>query len=176
MNSKQAEAAAEEFANLYAGEMKEVDFGRVFGRVHRAVFYQALEIPGCPATAIVQRETDNAPMLVAVEGQQVYLLTVGEVKDELGLPETECRMLHVSPGTGSVVQKAKYFDRKGDAAPRSTTWTFNLDEGTELTIETHFDAGESRRNDREAVARALAGALGWKLPSLEGNEPLVAMA
>jgi hypothetical protein len=165
-------------ADLHASEQEPSNVERVFGRVHRAVFYQALEIPGDPVTATVQREGDSAFMLVAVDGQRVYLLTVGDLEDEMGLPQTECRMLCLQPGAGVVSQKAKYFDRKGKTAARSTIWTFRLPEDTSLMIETHFDPEESRRNDREAVARALANALGWKLDGLEQreSEPLVALS
>lgn len=146
------------------------EFAKTFGRIQGAIFDQAYEfIPSNAVVALVERDSEPWT-LVALDGQQLYFLTVSEIEDGLlAQPPTKCRMLHVEPGVGSVEMETKFHHRHGPRGTRDTVWRFQLG-GVDLTIETHFDPERARVEDGEVLAQALAKALGWSLPDLESGQ------
>jgi hypothetical protein len=132
-------------------------------RIHGAVFDQLFEfVPESAVAAVIQRDGDGAPIVAAFHAAQLYLLEVIRDENDHRQPATECRMVDVQPGVGSVSVRTRYLQRGDRRPPRSTTWRFEFVDGLTLTIETYFDP-DSDVEPREALGRALAAALGWHM-------------
>jgi hypothetical protein len=136
---------------------------------HAAAFEAAREhlLEGA-LTTLVQRVGDGAPMLLALKGSSLYLLTIAEPEEGvLGPPASTCEMLHVAPGVARVRAVAR-FRTRGSAgpAPRTTDWSFDFTEGPEISFSAHFHP-DQREDGREELAQALARGLGWELPNHE---------
>lgn len=165
MNQQQAAEIAREMARFHAAELKTNVGDTRVEQVHRAVFHQAFEfIPETSIAALIQRDGDNEPIVVAIDGHQLYLLSVLPAENDLSQPATECRIVHVEPGRGSVAVRTKYRPAIGRHPSRSATWEFKIADEITMTIETSFHP-EDEIDQREAVAQALARALGWQASS-----------
>jgi uncharacterized protein YxjI len=78
-------------------------------RIQGAVFDQLFEfVPENAVAAMIQRDEDGIPIIAAFYDRQLYLLEVLPEQDAIQQPETECRMVHVKPGTGTVRVRTRY--------------------------------------------------------------------
>jgi hypothetical protein len=140
-------------------------------RIQGAVFDQLFEfVPENAVAAMILRDQDEVPIIAVCDDRQLYLLEVFPEQDSMQQPETECRMIHVKPGTATVLVRTRYSGSRGAIAARSTTWRFEFSGGPTLTIDTRLDPdGEVEAS--EVLARALATALGWRmdLPAQGGS-------
>jgi hypothetical protein len=161
---KQADAAnlAREMTNFYVSTRGEEEC-QENQRIHGAVFYQLFEfVPENAVAALIHRDGDGVPVIAALHNRQLYLLEVFPEEGEIRQPATECQMVHVEPGGATVAVRTRYAEARASLSARSTTWRFEFNDGPKLTIETQVDPdGEIDR--REALARALAAALGWQM-------------
>ncbi|HEY5710155.1 MAG TPA: hypothetical protein VIS51_12275 [Solirubrobacterales bacterium] len=173
MNQSDAADAAKVMETFYAAEDElEHDVHMKYG----AIFDQAYEhLPDGALTALVQRLSDNAPMLVALKSNSLYMLTVQEQPaGTIGQPKTNCTMIHVQPGAAVVESEPRFRTRSGTGpAPRTTTWRFKFTDGPILEFDAHFHP-DQQSDGREALGKALATVLGWDLPQVQAV-PLVAM-
>lgn len=143
-----------------------------------ASFDEAYEhLPAGAIFARVQRDGDNAPQILALKGESLYVMAV-EDSDQAGpggQPPTSCTMVRVGPGAAVIRTKSKFWPRTGPGpAIRSTKWEFDFREGPTLVIEAHFNPAHPEDDGREDFAQALAAALGWELPQLEQEVSLEA--
>jgi hypothetical protein len=179
MKEKAAEEVSWRVAEFWEAESKRSpDLRYAVRRVEKAAYNAARDLlPDDAVAALIQREGDNAPEVIAVAGQQVYLFSLDGVEDgdsEIGVAY---RSMHIDPRSAAVKLETKFWDRVGDgAAPRSDKWHFTLPDETSITIETRFDPGR-KLEPREAVALKLAEAFGMEVPAGKSAvEPLVARA
>lgn len=142
---------------------------------YAATFEAAREhLPEGARTTLIQRVGDNAPMLVALKGSALYMLTIAEPEEGVTGPVASCcEMLHLAPGVARVRADAR-FRTRGSAgpAPRTTDWSFEFTDGPRISFSANFHP-DQRDDGREELAQALARELGWELPSHEA--PAVAM-
>jgi hypothetical protein len=150
-------------AEFHAAEAATPGERRAHPRVHGAVFDQLYDfVPDGAIAALVQRDGDNAPTIVAYHHDQLYILELLDSGDEISQPPTRCRMFHLTPGNGAVEVVTRYRSRQADVAARGADWHFELEGGTSLTIETYMGP-DGEVEDREALAQAIARALGWEM-------------
>lgn len=127
-----------------------------------AAFNQAFElIPnGAAATVISLTENDGLPMLLAVEGTQLYKLVFGEFElrsDDV--PATFCEMVNLDPAICTASAESIYAEAAPPEVPtRVTIWKFKIGKFG-FHMETRFFP--EREEEGEAFAQALAGAMGW---------------
>jgi hypothetical protein len=152
-----AEAVAATYQNV--GAMPE---GARIKQFEQAAFNQAFElIPnGAVATVIALTEDDGLPMLVAVEGRQLYKLVFGEFElrsDDI--PATFCEMINLDPAICTASAESIYAEAAPQDAPtRGTIWKFQIG-NFGFHMETRFFP--DRQEEGETFAQALAGAMGW---------------
>jgi hypothetical protein len=149
-----------------AREGTEYGSSRNHDRVRKAVFDQAFEfIPEGADWTVVNRQAE-APKLVAVEDDKLYVLTVvGDLTDEIGPLLTSIRAITIDPKTTTVECETAFRGVRQNANPmkRDTTWTFSIGADT-VVIESSFDPEwDARPGDADTVARKIAGAAGWGL-------------
>jgi hypothetical protein len=116
-------------------------------------------LPDDAITACVLLGEQNEPTLVALDGQQLYLLTVprpGEVPAATG----KLRTIRVAPDTGTAEVDATCRG-VGEYPPQEAIWRFKLD-GVAIELQINRDA-EGRTTSDWPLAKALAEALGWKI-------------
>jgi hypothetical protein len=173
MNRRDSANIAREMAGFWAAARETSGESRDDGRIHGATFDQAFEfIPEDAAVALIQRPGNNAPLVAAFKAPTLYLLEVLKHEDNLFQPPTNCCLVHVAPGRGAVEVETRYRREQvpvDDARPpRTASWRFKFDDGTEIKIET-FRGTEGEVDAREALAQRLAAALGWEmdLPATE---------
>jgi hypothetical protein len=170
MNQSEAADVAATMASFYSAEGD-----LAADEKHAAAFEMAREhLPEGALTTLVQRDGDNAPLLLALKGSALYLLTIADAEKGVAGPlASSCEMLHVAPGVARV-RAVTRFRTRGSAgpAPRTTEWTFDLTDGPLISFSAHFHP-DQREDGREELAQALARGLGWELPSHEA--PTVAM-
>lgn len=170
MNQSEAADAAATMAAFYSAEGD-----LAADEKYAATFEAAREhLPEGALTTLVQRVGDNAPMLLALKGSALYLLTIAEPEEGATGPiASSCEMLHLAPGVARIRADAR-FRTRGSAgpAPRTTDWNFDFTDGPLISFSAHFHP-EQREDGREELAQALARGLGWELPSHEA--PTVAM-
>ena len=115
---------------------------------------------------------DGPPKLVALDGEKLYTMTLGDVgEDSLsghrdvppGSRSTPTRRRSSSPG--------KFSGHRGpNPMSRQTTWTFNLGQ-ERLTFSTKFSEGQARMRgqDEGAALRSSRRRSGWT--QLPGQQP-----
>jgi hypothetical protein len=166
MDQRDSAKLAREMADFYYRKTQDA---RTREEVHGAIFSQLFEfVPDGAVAAMVEREGDNVPIVVAAGDETLYLTEyLGESE---GSPWVASRTTthHLKPGAGSASAEVRYrASQTGRELPaRSARWHFELDDGTELTIDSFVD-GDGEADDRERVARSLARALGWRSESLD---------
>jgi hypothetical protein len=164
MNQSEAADVAATMGSFYSAE------GDLAAEEKYASTFEAARehLPDGALTALVQRVEDNAPMLLALKGSSLYLLTILEPEDGVDAPlSSRCEMLHLAPGAARVRADAR-FRTRGSAgpAPRTTDWSFDFIDAPRIRFSAHFHP-DQRGDGREELAQALARALGWELPSHE---------
>lgn len=135
--------------------------------VQNAVFCQVFEfLPDDGVAAVVQRDTDNAPIVAAVAEDRLYLLEVLDA-DESGFVGSSCQLVNLKPGCGTVEVETRYRadQTNGQSPPRATVWRFGLPGDKTLTIET-FVVRDDEVEDAESLARGIAQATGWRAEAL----------
>lgn len=176
MTQRQAAEIAREMAGFHAAEWRTSAGDRRVEQIHGAVFDQAFEfIPDSAVAALIQRDGDNEPVIVAIDGHQLYVLSVLPAENGSPQPATECRIIHVEPGGGSVTVRTRYRPAIGTRPSRSTTWKFKVADEITMTIETSFHP-EDEIEAREAVAQGLARALGWQTSTPRAGQVAVTAA
>jgi hypothetical protein len=152
-----ADELAEQLVSMYNGEHGVVHLEWPATRMYEAVSFEAADvIPPNAQAAVIQRD-GHEPMLIAVDGARVFLITV-EPPEADGHPATaETTLLTLKLGRDCVRRKVRH--RTGSRGRIvSTTWHFEI-AGLPLTI--HARTGDEKADPRDGVARRLAGALGW---------------
>jgi hypothetical protein len=117
---------------------------------------------------------DDVPTIVAVKGQQLYLLSLENVTDLDADIYANFRSTYIEAGSSTVELRARFREQHNEGpSPRSNEWRFTLRDGTEIDIPNRYrpDIGP---DTRESVAWALAKALGYDLPAAQ-PEPIVAV-
>lgn len=165
MNQSNAEAAAQQMADAIAAKTKRLsNYESVRKDVYRAVFNQARDF--IPESAIFHTlDSRGKPELVALDGRQLFLLTVGNLpKRMFATPRTRCEMLTLDPLDAAVACETEFVGLGDDPDERQTTWTFRLGRFG-LRIDTHVSSENERTETGEAFAQALVAALGWEVPT-----------
>jgi hypothetical protein len=166
MNQSNAADATRHMAEACAAMARNAgETERIYKRVENAVFNQAFEfIPDSAIYAVVDKHRE--PKLVALDGRQFFLLTVGDLAVRtVGAPSTTCEMITLDPLDAVVKCKTEFNGVRTNADPmeRQTTWTFRLGK-IGLSINTQVVPESERVEGCEDFAQALAAALGWQLP------------
>lgn len=166
MNQSDAADATKQMADAFAAKVRNPEEAeRIRARVREAVFSQAFEfIPDSAAYAVIEKQ--NTPKLVALDGEQFFLLTVGDLSQRtVGPPSTSCEMITVNPRDALVKCETEFVGTRRNADPmeRRTTWSFRLGK-IGLKLNTHVLPEIEGVEGGEEFAQALAAALGWRLP------------
>lgn len=159
MTKSDASEASTLMAEAHASRGKEDDYSRV----DQSVFNQAIEfIPDGAVWAVIVPK-DGLPKLLAVDGQKLYTLTVGDLFPEALRVGTTCRLSVIDPLKSSVECETEFVGHRTSEEPmgRDTTWTFELGDGEELTIKTVYRTEHGRLSKQEVVAQHIAEAVGW---------------
>jgi hypothetical protein len=131
-------------------------------RIQSAVFHLAYEfIPDDAIADQVVLDGDKTPTVLAVDDAQLYLLSAKPKGDDI-IPAT-CRTIRLAPNTDTVKIEAKYWGTGDIGPPREVTWRFDFADDVSVTLETKRSQ-EGSVSGPEALAKALARAIGWKLP------------
>jgi hypothetical protein len=136
-------------------------------RVHQTAFNGAYEfIPDDAPWAVIEVE-DGPPKLVALDGEKLYTMTVGDLGEDSLSGTATCRLIQIDPSEATVEFTSKFSGHRGPKPmSRETTWTFNLGQES-LTFSTKFGEGHSRAKPDERLAHDLAEVIGWTgLPDL----------
>ena len=165
MEKADAERVARRMAEAVAGTYRNVGAmpeGARIKQLELAAFNHAFElIPnGAVATVITLTEEDGLPMLVAVEGKQLYKLVFGNF-DLRGddVPATFCEMVNLDPAICSASAESIYAEAAPPGSPtRVTVWKFQIGQ-FHLNMESQFSPDQGEEGD--IFAHALAGAMGW---------------
>jgi len=130
-------------------------------RVHQTAFNGAYEfIPEGTTWAVIAHDGEP-PKLVALDGDRLYTMTVCGLGEESLSGTATCRMFVLDPSEATVECASKFIGHRGpQPMSRETTWTFDLG-GESLTFSTKFSEGGATVRQDEALAQALAVAVGW---------------
>jgi len=124
-------------------------------------------------------EQGAEPFVLAVDGAQVYVLTLNDLSDaDADEDIVSVRSMRVVPDSSHVDLKAKLWGERIRDEPvmRSDTWSFTLPDATPITIEVRVNPA-GRLDPRAAVALKLAEAFGMEAPAGQSAvEPQVARA
>ncbi|MGH3373129.1 MAG: hypothetical protein ACRDP6_00170 [Actinoallomurus sp.] len=130
-------------------------------RVHQTAFNGAYEFIPEGATWAVIAHDGEPPKLVAVDGTKLYTMTVGDLGEESLSGTATCRVFTIDAARSTAECTSKFIGHRGpQPMSRETTWTFDLG-GDTLAFSTKFSAGRVSVPQDEALARVLAGAVGW---------------
>lgn len=149
------------------------DAHRMYGRVDQAAFSALLDLIPDDAIATVVDRDDESPRFVALSGERLYVLTVGNLENDLEAATTNCAMRPVDPSRSSVDCEVRYIGvRTGpEPADRETTWRFDLG-GEQIVLETlSRPRVEGHESADEIFAQALAAALGWEFSPPDLSRP-----
>ncbi len=142
-------------------------------RAHQTAWNGAYEfIPNDASWAVVEDEKDP-PKLVALDGQKLYTMTIGDLGEESLSGTATCHLVLIDPSEATVEFTTRFSGhRTQEPMSRDTAWTFDL--GREkLAFSTKFSANQSRVRPSELLAQQLAEAIGWTdLPRLSGGAAL----
>lgn len=166
MTQSDAADASNQMADAYARTGNTDDHSRV----HQTAFNGAYEfIPDDAPWAVIEGH-DGPPKLIALDGNKLYTMTVGDIGEESMSGTATCRLVLIDPSEATVEFTSKFSGHRGPhPMSRETTWTFNLGRES-LTFSTKFSEGHSRARPDERLAHGLAGAIGWTgLPALPGQ-------
>jgi hypothetical protein len=157
--------AADVSTRMAEAQVSEVDGeevgGTLYQRVDRAVYSFAFLLPDDAVAAVLSPEGEP-PALVALDGDQLYLATVADLENDRAEASVICGALHVAPGRGTMEVEVKFQGEAGPEAIRHTVWQFAIDDAR-VVISTQVDPSRERLSEGEALARALAEALGCRL-------------
>lgn len=173
MEKTDAENIAKELADFRRAEVGR-DPRRALAvgeRVEAATYTTARDLlpPKATATVIEQGE---APFVLAVDGQQVYVLKLNDPSDANANEDiVSIRSMSIAPDSPHVDLKTKLLGERirDEPVTRSDAWSFTLPDGTPITIEVRVNPA-GRLGPRAAVAFKLAEAFGMKVPA---GEPAV---
>jgi len=162
MTQSEAHDACTQMADIEARQGNPDDHSRV----HRTAFNGAYEFIPEGATWAVIAQDGEPPKLVALDGDKLYTMTVGDLGEESLSGTATCRVFTIDAASSTAECTSKFI---GHRAPqpmsRETTWTFDLGDET-LTFSTKFSEGGVTMRQDEMLAQALAAAVGWTgLPS-----------
>lgn len=163
MTQSDASDAANQMADAYARTGNTDDHSRV----HQTAFNGAFEfIPDDVPWAVVEGE-DGPPKLVALDGNKLYTMTVGDVGEDSLSGTATCRLIQIDTSEATVEFTSKFSGHRGpNPMSRETIWTFDLGRES-LKFSTKFSEGQSRARPDERLAHGLAEAIGWTgLPDL----------
>ena len=175
MEKTEAENIAKELADFCRAEVGR-DPRRAFvvgERVEAAMYTAARDLLPPKATAAVI-EQGEAPFVLAVDGQQVYVLKLNDPSDANANANEDIvsiRSMSIAPDSPHVDLKTKLLGERirDEPVTRSDAWSFTLPDGTPITIEVRVNPA-GRLDPRAAVAFKLAEAFGMKVPA---GEPAV---
>lgn len=169
MNQRNSARVGNSLVEFHAAENRALADGvphRDTERVRSAIFQACSEaVPDDAIWTRIQRDGDNRPIIVALHGQQLYVLDVLD-DDERGerpdlAPPAECQMVWIEPGAGRVSLSFRHRVAGPINMPRSAEWRFELSDGLTLTIPTYIGS-DGEVPDPELFARALCQALGFE--------------
>jgi hypothetical protein len=130
-------------------------------RVHQTAFNGAYEFIPEGATWAVIAHDGEPPKLVALHGDRLYTMTIGGLGEESLYGTATCRMFVLDPSEATVECTSKFIGHRGpQPMSRETTWAFVLGDEN-LTFSTKFSEGGTTVRQDEALAQALARAVGW---------------
>lgn len=131
--------------------------------VKAAVFNQCLDFLPDESVAEVIEHGEGSPVLLVVDGDSLYVLSVSSPGTGEGPATTECGLHHINPERSTVTCQTKFIgERVGEATlPRETTWVFEVG-SFKIRFQTLVNPEHDRLGDGETVAQELAKAIGWK--------------
>ncbi len=137
-------------------------------RIQSAVFHLAYEfIPDDAIADLVVLDRDKAPVILAIDGTQLYILSAKPKGDDDIIPAI-CRTICLTPNTDTVKVETKHWGT-GDLEPaREVVWRFDFADDAPVTLKTTRSA-EGVTSGPEDLAQALASAIGWKSPLADAN-------
>jgi hypothetical protein len=177
MNKSDAQDASKILAGAIAVKIEDPDRSREIEHgVHRAVHDQLREmVPDAAIFAVL--EDESAPMVVALSGTRLYVVTVGELPAARGPVPTILRMRNIDPLTAVVNCETKYSDHRDPdidlQVTRETVWRFRVGD-IDLKIETNISRDSSWVEKGERFAVALAKVIGMDVSAVDA-QPLVAV-
>jgi hypothetical protein len=125
---------------------------RSVANAHQTAWNGAYEfIPDDAPWAVVEGE-EELPKLVALDGQKLYMMTIGDLGEESLSGTATCRLVLIDTGEATVEFTTKLSGHRTlEPMSRDTAWTFDL--GREkLAFSTKFSAGQSRVRPNELLA------------------------
>lgn len=131
--------------------------------VKAAVFNQCLDFLPDESVAEVIERGEDSPVLLAVDGDYLYVLLVKSPGTGEGPATTECELHHINPKRSTVTCQTKFIGERVSEAtlPRETTWSFEVG-AFKIRFETLVNPNHDKLGAGEAIAQALAKAIGWK--------------
>lgn len=179
MDKTEAENIAKALADFYRAEVGR-DRRRAFvvgERVEAAAYTAACELLPPKATAAVI-EQGAEPFVLAVDGQQVYVLAFDDLSNANAEGVVRVRSMRIVPGSPPVDLETKFRGEKfaDGRVMRSDAWTFTLPDETPIAIEVRVNPN-APLDPRAAVALKLAEAFGMQVPTGQpAAKPLIARA
>lgn len=164
MDQRQSADLAKELAEAWVewNNNSDVHENRALERsVRVAAFNQCFDFIPDGAVAAVVRDSRDLPLLAALAGEHLYLISVIKPGEGEGPVTTRCELRLVSPEEGTASSEVTYYGERPGPGPirRRTSWTFLLGQ-KELTVLTHISPG-SAFPAAEVLAQRLAKAFGW---------------
>lgn len=110
---------------------------------------------------------DDVPTVLALDDENVFAVSVDASGE--GQPTVRVRRLPLAPERINVelLDNPSGSLPGGDRSAHLREWTFRWDSGEELAVHTVvkvYNGWDQEPDSGEVFARALAGAMGWKLP------------
>jgi len=157
MTQSDAADASNQMADAYTRTGNTDDHSRV----HQTAFNGAFEfIPDGVPWAVIEGN-DGPPKLIALDGNKLYTMTIGDIGEESLSGTASCRLILIDPSEATVEFTSKFSGHRGpEPMSRETTWMFDIG-SVSLTFSSKFSAGQSRVRPDEALARTLAETIGW---------------
>ncbi len=132
--------------------------------IQNAVFHLAYEfVPDEVIADLVVLKGDKAPTILAIEGAQLYILSARPKKGDEVIAAV-CRTICLAPNTDSVAVETKHWVTGELDPPREVIWRFDFADDVSVTLRTTRSV-EGVVSGPDALAQAMASAIGWMLPS-----------
>jgi hypothetical protein len=130
--------------------------------VQAAIFNQCFDfLPENARAAIVRDPDDGPPVIAALDGDGLYLISVDKPGEGERPGTTDCSLMPVDPRRSAVACRVTYYGERVNENPlrRETVWAFILGD-RKLSLVTQVSP-ESPLPPEEEFAQALAGLIGW---------------
>jgi hypothetical protein len=128
-------------------------------QAYDAIVAQAVAFVPNRTTAAVAKQEDGEPVLIALDGDAVYVVDCLPVENEMEPATGRCRLIKLDPRRDSVEAEAQYRGSMTFGQSRHTTWRFDLG-GRRFTLDTVTDS-DGECDEAEELGQLVAASIGW---------------